>query len=501
MSEPALQVLEAEAPRGERGRGRGASKPKDAPTTEPSRRTEAANAALFARLHGEFVRHVAKWSAWLVWKNGHWVRDDGAVLMMELAKDVGKRWFREAVEAVGVMDRDTAIAWGRSSSSARGIRALIELARGIAGIPVDHEELDNDPWLFGVKNGVIELRTGRLRPANPSDLMTMQSPIAFNPGAAAPRWERALEQWFPDPAVRQYVQRLVGAALVGVQRDHVFVIHYGGGRNGKGTFTRALLVVFGPYAVTPHISLLVQQKHSEHDTVKADLFRCRLAVAVETERRTHLAEASVKNLTGGDPIKCRRLYENPWEFTPSHSLWLQTNYLPKIAGRDRGVWSRIRVVEWKSTFVDRAADTNLDETLAAEAPGILAWCVRGCLMWQRDGLAEPEAVIRATLVYRQAEDTFARFAADVGLAFAKPLRYDATGLLALLDEWAEGEGIKASHSEFTEWLKEHGAQKIRVRTDDGRQPRVWSGVGMGDLHSTAVPSVPGESMTFPMSLT
>jgi putative DNA primase/helicase len=116
-------------------------------------------------------------------------------------------------------------AWGKQSLTARGIRALLELARGIDSIVVDHEKLDADPWLFGVANGVIDLKTGTVRSAEPADLMTMQSPVAFDPDAKAPRWEQALAEWFPDAEVREYVQRLAGGALVGRQRDRRARVH------------------------------------------------------------------------------------------------------------------------------------------------------------------------------------------------------------------------------------------------------------------------------------
>ena len=235
--------------------------------------------------------------------------------------------------------------------------------------------------------------------------------------------------------MRKYVQRLTGAALVGAQEDHVFVIHFGGGRNGKGTFVRALQKALGPYAVTPHLSLLIQQRFPEHDAVKAALFRARLAVASETQRRVKLDEASIKNLTGGDRILARRMRENPWHFDPTHSLWLLTNHLPEIGGRDTGIRSRIRVVKWEATFaID--PDLKLDSVLAAEAPGVLRWAVEGCLEWQRYGLKEPEAVVSETLAYRIAEDVFGRFVADCSITFDKGLEMRVTVVQAMLSEWA-----------------------------------------------------------------
>jgi putative DNA primase/helicase len=463
-------------------------------------RTETGNAAVFKDLHGQRVRYVPGWKQWIVWQDSHWVADPGNVYITELAKDVGRHLGKAAFEEETAKARTSATAWATKALSANGIKNALELARGIDGIPIGHEELDSDPWLLGVRNGVVELKTGSHRAARPTDMMMMQAPVDFDPNATAPRWTRALEEWFPDAQVRDYVQRLVGAALVGTQQDHIFVIHYGGGRNGKGTFVRALQRVLGPtnaggYSATPHLSLLVQQKHSEHDTIKADLFRARLAVASETERRVTLAEASIKNLTGGDRIACRRMRQDYWSFNPSHTLWLQTNYLPVIHGRDRGIWSRIRVVKWESTF-EQNPDTGLDDTLAGEQRGILAWAVAGCQLWLEQGLAEPDAVVRATLAYRDAEDQFARFAASTGLEFRKGMSIPATILNQLLKEWADAEGVEPSRGEFADWLKDHGAVLRRPRSVDGKNIRIWIGVGALTLSIEGEPSEPMPSRLF-----
>jgi putative DNA primase/helicase len=437
---------------------------------------EAGNAERFARIHGAEVRFVAKWGAWLAWRRGRWQRDDNNVLVTERAKDVGRQLLVEASAANDSAMRSRLIAWAKASLSARGIRALLELSRSIGDIPIEHEALDADPWLLGVRNGVIDLRTGTLRAPRPDDLMTMQAPVKFDGAATAPRWSRALEEWFPDEETRAYLRRIAGAALVGAQRDHVFVIHYGTGRNGKGTFVRALMKALGEYAVTPHLSLIVQQRHAEHDTVKATLFRARLAVASETEKKVSLAESSIKNLTGGDRIKCRRMHENEWEFDPSHSLWLLTNHLPTIGGRDTGVWSRIRVVPWVANF-EAAPDGGLGDALAEELPGILRWAVEGCLEWRDKGLVEPESVKRATLDYRSTQDVCSRFADDSGIAFGRDLHISVRDLNELLDEWMRTEKIQKS-PDLSEWLKENGANQLRDRDASGKQFRLWRGVGL-----------------------
>lgn len=444
--------------------------------------TDTGNAARLIALHGQRLRHIPPWRKWIVFdvNRGRWVVDHGDVLVRELAKDVGRELKVEATKQTDPDDAKRMLAFAFRSLNAQGISGMVDLARGIKGIPLDHEKLDADAWLLGVENGVIDLRTGELRAADPADLMFMQCPVLWDENARAPRFGQAMEEWFPDPEVRAYVHRVAGSALVGAQRDHVFIIHYGFGGNGKGTFTRALQRVLGPYAIEIHLSLLVETRYREHDTVRADLFRKRLAIAVETERRIRLAEASVKNLTGGDRIRARRMREDPWSFDPTHSLWLQTNHLPGIAGRDAGIWRRIRVVNWSSKFEGKEADQNLDDTLATEAAGILRWLVEGCLASQREGLAEPGGVINDTLAYRQKEDVFSRFASDVGLVFRPGMEIQAGQLQALLGDWAEAGGRERPEG-IADWLAEKGARRKqkRVKDEHGKGKRDWFWVGTG----------------------
>ena len=411
------------------------------------------SASRLISLHGDRLHYIASWRKWIVWseREGRWILDYGDVHVREFAKDVGRQLKKQAAGEEGP-DAKNMFEFGMKSLDSRRIGGMVNLSRGIDGTPLDHEKLDSDSWLLGVKNGVIELRTGKLRDARPDDLMTLQAPVEWDENARAPRWEQALREWFSDPKVRDYVHRVAGSALVGSQRDHVIIIHFGHGRNGKGTLTGAMQHVLGPYAHVIHLSLLVRQRYPQHDTVKADLFRKRLAVASETERRVKLDEASVKNLTGGDRITAHRMREDFWEFDPSHSLWLQTNHLPEIGGRDTGIWSRIKVVKWEETFTGKE-DKTLKKTLESEAPGILRWLVEGCLKWEKQELVEPEAVIRETLAYRNAEDIFSRFQSDTGLALDPDYSIPAGYLQDLLSEWAHAEGIDTPRQDLGEWLR------------------------------------------------
>lgn len=447
--------------------------PEDAPSY-----TDTGNSSRVATLHGVRLRHVRQWGSWLVWDGTHWRHDPKAALLDELAKDVGVQLKREAAECTDPAHAKALFAWGQQSLSAPRIAAMVTLARGIPGVLIDHEALDADGWTLGLANGVVDLHTGQFRAADPVDLMTKQCPVAFDPAATCPRFVEATAQWFPDPEVRAYVQRVAGSVLVGEQRDHAFVIHYGEGGNGKGTFIRALEHVLGEYAVKIHLSLLVETKYPQHDTVRADLFRARLAVSEEIADQVRLNEASVKNLSGGDRVRARRMREDPWSFAPTHSLWMQTNHLPLVRGTDTGIWRRLKVVRWVSTFLGAAADTDLDAKLAAEASGILNWMLEGCRQWQAQGLAEPEVVVRETLAYRDSQDVLARFADDVGLTFDPGLAIAGSRFATLLAEWVAREGVPRPWAKtVSDWMVAHGAHKMKQRRL-GTQAMWWIRAGV-----------------------
>ncbi len=447
--------------------------------------TDIGNSTRLIDLHGDRLRYVPKWKRWIVWSGHAWQEDPDRTAITELAKDVSSSLYHQAAESTDSDQAKKTGVWAARSATANAIRSLIELARGIPGTPIDPDDLDNDPWLFGVRNGVVDLRTGKHRVGDPDDLMTRQAPVDYDAAAACATWDQCMTDWFPDPATRAYVQRLAGSVLAAKQVDHRLIIHYGEGGNGKGTFVGALSHLLGPYFTVPDKRLIVDTGRSESELLpaRAALYRARLAVADETDKRQRLKEASVKNLTGNDMQAGRFLYGNQFSFTPTHSLWLTTNKMPEIRGRDRGIWRRIEVAPWVATFTGTAEDRHLDDKLAEETPGILNWLIEGCLQWQDKGLAPSDQVLAVTAEYRDAEDLLGRFATDNGIAFTEGLWISAQNLRQLLTDWCESEGIRdiPSTRDVATWLERGEATSTRTRRfGEKKQKTWWRDVGISD---------------------
>src|SRR5208283_4668705 len=224
-------------------------------------------------------------------------------------------------------------------------------------------------------------------------------------------WLAVLEKIFNrDSEVIGYLQRFTGYSLTGDVSEQVLNIWHGVGANGKSTVANTIMEMLGSdYAMKAAADLLLAKWDNDHPTALTDLHGKRFVACIETDDGRRLAEALVKELTGGDPIRARRMREDFWQFMPTHKVVLACNHRPTVRGTDHAIWRRLKLVPFNVVIPPNERDKQLPAKLRDELPGILAWAVRGCLDWQRHGLEDPKAIIAATADYQNAEDVLLNF--------------------------------------------------------------------------------------------
>lgn len=442
----------------------------------PERRTltDLGNAERFVDEHGERVRYCHPWGKWLVYDGRRWVPDD-AGLVEAMMKQTVRNIYHEAAEANDVKERTALANHAKASESKKRISDALYLARSEPGIPVMPSELDADPWVLNCENGTIDLvGSGELMPHRSEDLITKMAPVEYDPEATAPTFEAALERWLPSEALRRFVQRVIGYAATGTVMEEILTIFHGVGANGKSTLMNIVMDALGDYAIQAAPDLLMVKRGS-HPTELTDLFGARLVASVETDEGRRLAESLVKQLTGRDKIRARRMRENFWEFDPTHTVFLSTNHKPEIRGTDHAIWRRIRLVPFDVKIPEEEQDKRLPAKLRHELPGILAWIVRGCLEWQREGLGEPDEVRAATEGYRSAMDVLAAFITDRCVVLPNASA-GATPLYNAYREWCEESGQAPNNRmRFGLALGERGFISER---DAKTRRKVWLGIGL-----------------------
>lgn len=318
----------------------------------------------------------------------------------------------------------------RPTQQAATANSILRVAEDMPEFRAQPDAFDADPWALNVTNGIIDLRTGALRPHDPNALCTKLAPTSFDPAAAAPLFERVLSEALPDAEVRGFFQRVIGYALTGDVREDLLFLLLGEGGNGKSLLLNAIKQALGEYAGVAPKSLLMHggKFAAPSDHQLADIRGRRLIHIMEVKDREFLDSSKLKALVGGDPITAARKYENSTTFKPQAKVLMPCNSLPRVTDTDTGAWRRLALIEFPVSFVG-SEDRTLSERLGAESSGILAWAVRGCLEWQR-GMRVPAQCRKAIDSYRELENDVTQFALwwkaehGAGSALATPL-FDA----------------------------------------------------------------------------
>jgi len=354
--------------------------------------------------------------------------------------------------------------------------AAIEGALALAGrlhpCTIAGAALDADVQLLNTASGTVELHTGHQRSADPHDYLSKVTRGRFDPTACSDAFDNFLITIQPDPTMRAFLARSLGSALLGQVREHVLLIWHGVGANGKGTLRDAVRHALGDYAVEVPADILLWSKYGQQGLApeRMRLRGARVAFCSEIAAGAKLDEATMKKLTGGDPVTAKLLYRNPIEFDPSHTILMLTNHLPVVRGDDPAVWRRILAVPFATVVPAEARDSDLPSKLKACPDAVLAWLWHGWRDYQRGGLNPPEAVRAATEKYRLDSDVLARFLADEGTVIHGHGRVPAPVLYQAFKDWtrAEGEPSDVSNRAFTEALKLRGYR--RKHTESGN---VW----------------------------
>ncbi len=423
----------------------------------------------FTSRHYDDFRYVAAFRRWYIWRKTHWIHDESKATFDAIRQscrlDLGLAL--TSITKEGDRKRTRERLGGAATIAA--VERLVSADRAHA---ITSDFLDADPWLLNTPAGTVDLRTGRLQPHDPRDLCTKVT--AATPSGECPMFLRVLERVLPDPRERDYLQRFVGYMATGVIKEHVVALAYGTGANGKSLIFNAIKYAFGDYAITLGSEVLMESHNDRHPTEIAVLRGARMALCSEVDSGRRWNEARVKRLSGGDQITARLIYRDPFEFQPSHKLILLANAKPGIRVVDEAIRRRIHLIEFRVTIPEAERDASLPEKLKAEAGGILAWAIAGCLDWQAGGLQPPDSILAATATYLDREDVIAEWINEC----CRPIgQVSLSAAHSSYREWAERNGHQViGRNTFGDQLEAHGFRRVEIRA------RNWAFNGLS-VHS------------------
>ncbi|MBU0437003.1 phage/plasmid primase, P4 family [Staphylococcus succinus] len=427
---------------------------------------DTGNAERLKDLFGENIRFNYTSNTWMYYDGKRWRNDDTGRMKILTDKVVENMKNEKLFVADGVDQEDMEKYRYRHWKDSRNHNKKVNMMKECEHLlPVTNETFDNDFNLFNVQNGFIDLKAGKLNDHERKNYFTKISHVEYTDKSDCPKWDEFLDDIFlGNQELVRFIQRAVGYSLSGHTSEQVLFVLYGNGRNGKSVFLDILNEIFGNYStnIQPQ-AIMASKNQSDASPEIAKLDGARLVTTTEPNEGERFDEGLLKQLTGGDRVSARKLYENEFEFTPQFKLWMATNHKPYVRGRDEGIWRRFVIIPFDKQIPLHEIDRDLTKKLKRELPAIMRWCVDGFLEWQRIGLSEPKIIKEQRDEYRTEMDSIAAFIDEC--CIVKPdEKIKASLLFEAYDNWAkENNQHRMSSTKFGKEM----SNKFTKKTSNG----------------------------------
>ena len=420
--------------------------------------TDADNAERLKMLYGYDVRYIpekGKGAAWMRWDGKRW-KPVYETNLYDLVVNTALLSIRAVYGASGGEFSDEDIQKRVKALTKLKNRAktddCLKYARKVLEGSIN--DFDRKPYALNVQNGIINLKTGVLYPHTRAAMCSRLTRAEYRPELIGQDslWVRTVAQIIPDEEERAYLQKWAGYLLIGAAPEEKLLFLYGTGGSGKGTFINTIGYMLGDYADTVDIEVFLSSRNDGHggganaSPEIAKLAGVRAAMASETPIGRRMNEAKLKSITGRDDITARFLYGQQFTFSPVVKFVLSSNYLPAVHDSTDGGMIRRLVIAPLMQNLDDVRDIHLKEKLqeTEELAAVLAWCVDGCLKWQKEGLGTPPR----------------RFLQQMGAFYA-----DSDALQQFIDdECYTGADARAKVTDFCERFTGWSGERVKRKT-------------------------------------
>lgn len=409
--------------------------------------SEEALALYVAQEQAGRLAYVTSLNRWFSNAGHKWVEDEYLEIIDRIRNVVRTRaaWINEVRVDLSEQKRERAAAYVASSRTVAGVERLARADRELVR-PLSM--FDRDPWVLNTPTGVLDLRSGEVRPRGRLEYFTKCTAVDVGE-PSCPLWWKTLERITGgDDELQDFLQRFFGYCLTGVTTEHVFTFMFGSGGNGKSVVINTMAGILGDYAVTTPADLFLESKNDRHPTELAMLRGARIAVSAELDDRRRWNASRIKSLTGGDAVSARFMRGDFFTFENTAKLLVAGNHRPSLASVDEGIRRRLLLVPFEVRIPEEERDKDLFEKLRDEWPDILAWAVQGCLDWlDRGGLKPPACVSDASASYLENQDVLGQWIADC-------IESDSVSIV----------GSKELHASYQTWATERGERFMGEKT-------------------------------------
>jgi len=376
--------------------------------------------------------------------------------------------------------------WATRSGNNRQAEAAINAAKNFSGVSMDINELNKNPYLLGVANGVVELRSDGavLRDANADDFVTLNTGVEWHGDYSGLRnthgyklWEEYLDRFIPESR-RQDFQTILGYCILGGNEERLMLVLLGGTSTGKSTMLRALGAAMGDYAST--VTLTIFENHKLNPAL-ANAMPKRMVFTSELSAGDQLSVASVKRMTGNDIVMAELKGSNiQVAGIPQYVPIMATNTAPEIKGADEALRKRLMVLLFDQRIEDRKDEKGAAFELEQHASeAILAWLIEGFVRYREMGIPKNIEIKKATDDFSSQLDPVNEFIGECTRPGSDDAHVPLTAMYAAYEKWCAASNVDRreilSSQKFSRRLVGMGIVKSKS-TVEKKQQWAWKGI-------------------------
>ena len=382
---------------------------------------DTGNAERFVDTFGSVLKYNIDLKSWVIYDGKTWVRD----YKQQVKKYADNLIERMKEECLKEEDKDLQREKAKNIkhlSSTHGKDAMLKEAVHLQSVATKNYDFDKQDYLINCKNCVVDLRNGEILDHDKDLMLSKNTNIDVDLNGTPTLFIKFLHDIFSgDTELVDFMQKAIGYSLTGHTKEQCLFQHIGNGSNGKSVLFNVIYDMLGSYALNIQVESILQKGANGGANANPDIARLngvRFVRTTEPSDGQRFNEGLIKQLTGADVITARNLYADFFDFVPKFKLWIACNHRINVRGTDKGIWRRMKIIEYKRTFEGSEIDYDLEDKLKNELPQILGWAVKGAQLWYKNGLGKNTAVEIATQEYRNAMDLVGQFLDDCVVASA-----------------------------------------------------------------------------------
>lgn len=425
--------------------------------------SEMGMAELFGEVYIKDARYCPEHKSWYVYHDGVWNKDEGAIDVAEKIKEFARLMIIYCGE---IKDDDMRQKYTNFINKMGDRRLRDRILKDAAGVlKISAAKFDANPYLINCLNGTYNLEDFTFQEPRWDDFLTMQTRFrhTISRSVRCERWiEFINEVTEGDKDKADFLQRALGYSILGKSNEEcMFILHGKTTRNGKSTLLNTIEYMLGDYAKVAPVGMICRgdrQKDAEAASpTLAGLKGKRFVTMAESNEYGKLDEEKIKQLTGGEEISARALYQSAITYKPQFTLWLSCNDLPLVTDKSLFASGRLKVIEFNRHFSPSEQDTHLkDELTTMDAmKGIFMWLVRGYIRYKERGLTMPEKMVKIVDNYERENDFVLQFL-ECRCEKAEGVTIRAKDLYSEYKRWAKSEGVFVlSAQKFNSEMERH----------------------------------------------